>query len=362
MTTAITREGKHIEIISACELRDPLTTGTYIRAYCHIHGSDHQRSLSINRTTGWGHCFNAACQATVLVEEWNPTLAARLIRFSDYHASSPHYYEPVQARTYTAHQLPLFLPIREIPHWQQDELATLQALQQPMHRSFLTDPHGQAYLKARRIPLDLALATGISYVSPGLFKQLPTEDTHNLRRWRERIVFPLVSPEGIGFIGRSLWGWRAGMDENGHKQLLDQPNRPRRWLKTNPAGWFSCDLDQLAERIILVEGGFDRLTLLQAGFRPTEVVALAGTAAHVDWLPPHVRAIVLALDGDQGGQEASSKLADEFQQAGLIVRRCLLPQDRWGKDWNERWRTLGRESVQPLIETYREMRVKARSA
>jgi DNA primase len=75
-----------------------------------------------------------------------------------------------------------------------------------------------------------------------------------------------------------------------------------------------------------------------------------------------VRAVVLALDGDQGGHEASSKLADEFQQAGLTVQRCLVPQDRWGKDWNERWRTIGSESVQPLIETYRALRITTRSA
>ena len=36
---------------------------------------------------------------------------------------------------------------------------------------------------------------------------------------------------------------------------------------------------QLGERLILVEGAFDRLTLLAAGFRATDVVALVGTAA-----------------------------------------------------------------------------------
>jgi hypothetical protein len=31
------------------------------------------------------------------------------------------------------------------------------------------------------------------------------------------------------------------MDENTHKALLDQPGSPRRWIKTNPAGWFGFD-------------------------------------------------------------------------------------------------------------------------
>ena len=72
MITVFTRQGKRIEILFQSELCDPIPVGEYVRAYCHIHGSDHQRSLSINKTSGWGHCFNAACQALVLVAEWNP--------------------------------------------------------------------------------------------------------------------------------------------------------------------------------------------------------------------------------------------------------------------------------------------------
>src|SRR5438309_5302101 len=79
MIEIITHDSKRIYIIFQFELRDPLTVGDYVRAYCHIHGSDHQRSLSVQRSSGWGHCFNAACGAVVLVAEWNPSVAARLL-------------------------------------------------------------------------------------------------------------------------------------------------------------------------------------------------------------------------------------------------------------------------------------------
>src|SRR6266567_5999562 len=79
MVTIITHQGRQIEIVLQSELCDPLNMGEYVRAYCHIHGSDHQRSLSINKLTGWGHCFNATCDATVLVAEWNPLVAERLL-------------------------------------------------------------------------------------------------------------------------------------------------------------------------------------------------------------------------------------------------------------------------------------------
>lgn len=142
------------------------------------------------------------------------------------------------------------------------------------------------------------------------------------------------------------------MDENTHKELLDRPRRPKRWIKTNPAGWFSPPFEQLTGHIILVEGAFDRLALLTAGFEPNEVIALAGTAIAPEWLPPQVHTLVLAFDGDEGGREAVARQAEPLIQAGFKVCRCFPPQDNQGKDWNERWRKLGWEGIQPLWEQY----------
>jgi len=69
MLTIKTHQGKEIEILLQAELDDPIDAGEHVRAYCHLHGSDHQRSLSIDKASGWGHCFNAACEATVLVAD-----------------------------------------------------------------------------------------------------------------------------------------------------------------------------------------------------------------------------------------------------------------------------------------------------
>jgi hypothetical protein len=176
-----------------------------------------------------------------------------------------------------------------------------------------------------------------------------------LCRWGERMIFPLASPAGKGFIGRSLWGWQPGMDENAHKKLLEQEHAPRRWIKTNPAGWFGYEPTQFAESIILVEGGFDRLTLLAAGFRPSDVVALVGTAAQANWLPPQVKSVILALDADEGGKGATSRLAEHLTRGGFDVKLCSPPQDRWGKDWNERWQRIGAQSVWPLFEAYSQL-------
>jgi hypothetical protein len=171
-----------------------------------------------------------------------------------------------------------------------------------------------------------------------------------LYRWTDRLLFPLYSPDGQGYIGRSLWHWVPGIDEHQHKALLEQPGAPRRWIKTNPAGWFGYDLDQHPRAMILVEGAFDRLALLTAGMRPASIVALAGTAVRPDWIPAHVTTILLALDADAGGEQASERLIDQLEQAGLSVSTCSPPQDSWGTDWSERWRKRGCVSVRPLLE------------
>jgi DNA primase len=143
------------------------------------------------------------------------------------------------------------------------------------------------------------------------------------------------------------------MNENQHKALLEERSI-RRWIKTNPAGWFGFDTPSvLAKAVALVEGGFDRLSLMAAGLPASAVMALVGTAARPAWLlqlAPQVRGVVLALDADAGGIAAMERLADEFRRAGLAVALCPLPNDAWGKDWSERFRRIGQQCVWPLYE------------
>jgi hypothetical protein len=143
------------------------------------------------------------------------------------------------------------------------------------------------YLTQRALPPTLVQASGVGYLSRAAWEQAPVskEQQQLLKRWIGRIIFPLGSPDGHGFIGRTLLKWEPGMDENTHKALLDQPGAPRRWIKSNPAGWFGFEKPAcLAEWVVLVEGGFDRLALLAAGLPANAVIALVGTAARPTWL------------------------------------------------------------------------------
>ena len=79
-------------------------------------------------------------------------------------------------------------------------------------------------------------------------------------------------------------------------------------------------------------------------------MALVGTALPFDWLPASVKTVVLALDADEGGQEATSRLTEQLLHSGIQVQHCPPVQDTWGKDWNERWQHLGLYSVAPLFD------------
>lgn len=358
MITIYTRRGKQIEIASERELRSPVERGEHVRAYCHVHGSDHQRSLSINRATGWGHCFNAACGATVLVAEWNRPLARKLLAIYERRmiaAPQPAYpASSAGSRPRPSIVQPMLLPPpKSIPQWQREEHDALCTLYEPMRQALASTLRVRRYLHERGIPLPAALAAGVGYLPSTLLNE-PGMREHRrlLRRWVDRLLFPLNSPDGNGYIGRSLWRWQPGMTETTHKALLEQEAGPARWIKTYPAGWFSVELEQLPRTVVLVEGAFDRLTLLAAGFPANSIVALAGTAAPLAWFPARVKTVVLALDGDEGGREASTRLADQLAQVGLGVRVCSFTCDNWGKDWNERWQRLGGRGVAPVIDLF----------
>ncbi|HVB73311.1 MAG TPA: hypothetical protein VNE38_07105 [Ktedonobacteraceae bacterium] len=210
MITIFTNQGKQVEIVLESELCSPVDMGERVRAFCHIHGSDHQRSLSISKATGWGRCFNATCEATVLVAEWNRAVAKRLLQF--YYrgltsAALPSYQPPSQA---SGHRLsviqPMLLPPpKSIPQWQQDELHALQALDGQMCLALAHSQRARMYLRERGIPLQTALATGVGYLPSTLLNGPEMRKQRGLlRRWADRMLFPLNSPDGKGYIGRWL--------------------------------------------------------------------------------------------------------------------------------------------------------------
>jgi hypothetical protein len=323
ITSRTTRRGNAIHLVSSSDLKGAVSCGERLRAYCPIHGSDNQRSLSIDCATGWGFCHS--CHATVLLQSM-----ASIITSSQGNRDGQRRAQKGFADGASTGHLPVSsLHSQLLRHvhtstsfspWQREELAALKTVAPVMREALVSSQRAQLYLTERALPAALAQACDVGYLSRAAWEQAPVsqKQQQHLRRWIGRIIFPLGSPRGQGFLGRTLLQWEPGMNENAHKALLDQPGAPRRWIKTNPAGWFGYEKPAcLAEWVVLVEGGFDRLALLAAGLPANAVIALVGIAARPAWLArfaPQVKRVALALDADEGGEAAMERLAEVFRQ------------------------------------------------
>lgn len=148
-------------------------------------------------------------------------------------------------------------------------------------------------------------------------------------RFRKRVMFPIINIRGniIAFSGRAM----PGEDKQGGKYVntADTP------VYKKSANLFGMNFakNACAERVILVEGNMDVISLHQAGF--TNTVAPLGTAfttEQANLLARYTKEIVLMLDADAAGQKAIKRATELLQNTGLSVRVVVIPD---GKDPDE---------------------------
>ncbi len=329
-----------IHVLSQNELKGAMERSGRIRAYCPIHGGDKQRSLSIaayGDMQGWGHCHS--CNARVLLAELRPDIAARLGYV-------------VEGGAVTAYR-----PLDTRPDWQINELDTLQAVYAQAQVQ-IQRARPSAYLAQRGIPsLELAHSLGLAYLPPWSdLSEEKRELIKPIRKWCDRVILPLSSRSGQGFIGRALHLWEVGMDEYEHRRVIEGHNARIReynaqipeggkrgyelhaWTKTSPAGYFNAQILQRCKVPIFVEGGFDALALLAAGIQ--DVIATCGTSLDGREIPTQIYDAILALDIDGPGKDASKKLKRDLEMKGIDVTLWSAPEGK-GKDWSECYRVHG---------------------
>ncbi|MCQ2449921.1 MAG: toprim domain-containing protein, partial [Clostridia bacterium] len=103
-----------------------------------------------------------------------------------------------------------------------------------------------------------------------------------------------------------------------------------------------------AERLLLVEGNMDVVSLHQAGFENT--VAALGTAfkpEQAKLISRYTKEIVLTMDGDSAGQNAIRKASEKLQETGLNIRIVTIPD---GKDPDEFIKEFGAAKFNALID------------
>ena len=148
-------------------------------------------------------------------------------------------------------------------------------------------------------------------------------------RFRKRVMFPIINVRGnvIAFSGRAMPG-----DDKAGGKYVNTSDTPVYKKSENLFGINFAKKD-CAERIILVEGNMDVVSLHQAGFINT--VAALGTAftpEQAKLLTKYTKEIVLMQDADEAGQKAMRKACEILKDTGLNVRVVLVPD---GKDPDE---------------------------
>ncbi len=167
-----------------------------------------------------------------------------------------------------------------------------------------------------------------------------------------RIMFPLLDSLGrvVAFTGRVL-------DDKRIPKYLNSPETPIFRKSELLYGIHSAKTAiQQSERAVLVEGQMDTISSHQAGVK--NVVGTSGTALTPQQLKivsRYAREIVLALDSDEAGGEATKRAVELAGEFDLGVRVALLgghkdPDSLIKKD-KTRWQKIIDEAV-PVLDFY----------
>ena len=163
-------------------------------------------------------------------------------------------------------------------------------------------------------------------------------------RFRKRVMFPIINIRGkvIGFSGRAM----PGEDKAGGK-YVNTSDTPVYKKSENLFG-MNFAKNHCDERVVLVEGNMDVISLHQAGFE--NAVAALGTSftdEQAKLLSRYTKEIILLMDSDAAGQKAAKRAGEILQNTGLEVRVLLLPD---GKDPDEYIKKNGADRFKALLE------------
>ena len=163
-------------------------------------------------------------------------------------------------------------------------------------------------------------------------------------RFRRRVMFPIINIRGnvVGFSGRAM----PGEDKQGGK-YVNTSDTPV-YKKSNNLFGMNFAKNHCAERIILVEGNMDVITLHQAGFQ--NAVAPLGTAfteEQANLLARYTKEVILTMDADEAGQKAIRRATEILEKTGLKTRVISIPD---GKDPDEFIKKNGPDRFRALID------------
>jgi DNA primase len=198
----------------------------------------------------------------------------------------------------------------------------------------------------REIGLMRAYLNGLGFsderlLSLGLLVRREEQDEPR-PRFRDRLIFPILDASGhtVGFGGRLLGAGEPKYLNSAESEVFSKGR-----LLYNLSNARSAIRRE--ERIILVEGYFDVVRLVEAGVEA--VVAPMGTAltdTQADLVSKYAKAVFLLYDSDGPGQRASFRAGDALLTRGMSVRVVTLME---GEDPDTFVAKHGREALEKLL-------------
>lgn len=316
----------------------PRKKGKNWLCHCPFH-DDREASLSINNERRLWQCFSCKAAGDAfdflrLKEKMDfPAALERLRRCASAEPSAP-------------------LPTtKELPGGfrRQDLLNRVSELYQ---RRFAETTDGKSYLESRGISMsETWKAFQVGFCDGSLLKTLPEEgpivealqsigllNSDKKELFRGCVVVPLTHPD-LGIVG--LYGRRIRPDAKNRHLYLPGPHQ----------GVLNWQSFKSSSGIVLTESVLDAMAVWQAGVR--NVSCLYGTQGLPEPLKEllvrfEVRELLLALDGDRAGLEATQTLSQTLREMDRTVTAVRLPD---GQDPAQILQDQGPEALQKLLTT-----------
>jgi DNA primase len=190
---------------------------------------------------------------------------------------------------------------------------------------------------AKEKKLDLEKVTELGII-------IKSDDERYHDRFVGRLIFPIFSPNGriVAFAGRILdEGDKAAKYLNSPESLVYIKGRVLYGLS------FAKDEIRKLDKVILVEGYMDLISLYQGGIK--NVVAVSGTALteeQVQLLSRYTKNVVLLFDADTAGVNASMRSIELLLKKDIEIKIATLPG---GEDPDSFINTYGKEKFEETI-------------
>lgn len=162
-------------------------------------------------------------------------------------------------------------------------------------------------------------------------------------RFRNKVMFPIIDLQKrvIGFSGRA----RPGDEKKGGKYINTSDTLI--YKKSNHLYGMNFAKANCSERLVLVEGNMDVISLHQAGVE--NAVAALGTSfteEQARLMARYTGEVVLVMDSDAAGRKATDRALAILNKTGLAARVVSVPD---GKDPDEYVKKNGGEKFKALL-------------